>query len=61
MVGSSGEKMMVNSGKWCLCLFNAQYVKNEFTSSAVVCVATYRRQLTVSGVGDVTGQSRKLI
>ena len=49
MVGSSGGKMIVNSGKWpCgVCgkgvrqtLFSAQYVKNGFTNGAVVCVVT---------------------
>ena len=42
-------------------LFRVQYVKNGFTRGAVVCVVTCRGYLTVSGVGDVTGQSRKLI
>ena len=41
MFGSSGGKMIVNSGKWsCLCLwersagklFSAQYVKSGFTN-----------------------------
>ena len=57
--------MIVNSGKWpcgvCRKGVQAQYVKNGFTSDAVVCVVTYRGWLTVSGVGDVTGQSKKLI
>ena len=64
MVGSSGGKMIVNSGKWPygVCgkeymqpLFSAQYVKYGFTSGAVV---TYHG---FSAVGYVTGQSRKLI
>ena len=51
MIGSSGGKMIVNSGKWpCdVCgkgvqenLFSAQYVKNRFANSAVVCVVTCR-------------------
>ena len=50
MVGSSGGKMIVNSGKWPVMsvgnecrqtLFSAQYVKKKgFTSGAVVCVVT---------------------
>ena len=52
MVGSSGGKMIVNSGKWPygVCgkgvqqtLFSAQYVKNGFTNGAVVCVVTCHR------------------
>ena len=39
-------------------LFSPQYVKNGFTNGAVV---TCRGLLTVSGVDDVMGQSRKLI
>ena len=35
--------------------------KNGFTSGAMVCAVTCRGLLTVSGVGDVTGQSKKLI
>ena len=65
MVGSSSGKMIVNSGKWpcgvcwkVVYLFSAQYVKIRFTSGAVV---TCRGYLTVSGVGDVTGQSKNLI
>ena len=51
MVGSSGGKMIVNSGKWPVVsvgkecrqtLFSAQYVKHGFTSGAVVCVVTCR-------------------
>ena len=51
MVGSSGGKMIVNSGKWpcgvCGKLVQANSVqctvcKNGFTSSAVVCVVTCR-------------------
>ena len=51
VVGGSGGKMIVNSGKWpCgVCgkgdrqiLFSAQYVKNGFTNGAVVCVVTCR-------------------
>ena len=51
MVGSSGGKMIVNSGKWpCSVvgkeyrqtLFSAQYVQNGFTNGAVVCVVTCR-------------------
>ena len=51
MDGSSGGKMIVNSGKWpCgVCgrglrqtLFSAQYVRTEFTSGVVVCVVTCR-------------------
>ena len=50
VVGSSGGKMIVNSGKWpCLwgkeyrhTLFSAQYVENRFTSSAVEWVVTCR-------------------
>ena len=56
MVGSSGGKTIVNSGKWpCgVCgkgvqgkeyrqtLFSAQYVKNGFTYGAVVCVVICR-------------------
>ena len=70
MVGSSGRKMIVNSGKWPVLfvgkeyrhtLFSAQHVKNAFTSGAMVCMGTCRTYLTVSGVGDVMGQSRKLI
>ena len=47
MVGSSGGKMIVNSGKWpcgkrvqANSVFSAQYVKNGFTNGAVVCVVT---------------------
>ena len=53
MVGSSGGKMVVNSGKWHTVvyvgkeyrqtLFSALYVKNGFTNDAVVCVVTCRR------------------
>ena len=50
MVGSSGGKMIVKSGKWpCgVCgkgvqaQFSAQYVKNGFTNGAVVCMVTSR-------------------
>ena len=42
-------------------LFSEQYVKNGFTNGAVVYVVTCRGWLTVSGVDDVMGQSRKLI
>ena len=53
MIGSSGGKIIVNSGKWpcCVCmkgmqanstLFSAQYVKNGFINDAVVCVVTCR-------------------
>ena len=43
-------------------LFSVEYVKKKgFTSNVVVCVVSCRGQLTVSGVGDVMGQSRKLI
>ena len=46
MVGSSGGKTIVNSEKWPCeyrqILFSAQYVKNEFTNGAVVCVVTCR-------------------
>ena len=49
MVGCSGGKMIVNSGKcpvmsvgkeYRQTLFSAQYVKNGFTNGAVVCVVT---------------------
>ena len=47
---------MVSVGKECRqTLFSAQYVKIGVTSGAVVCM------VTVSGVCDVTGQSKKLI
>ena len=52
MVGSSGGKIIVNSGKWpCgVCgkgvqansVFSAQYVKNGLKKGAVVCVVTCR-------------------
>ena len=51
MVGSSGGKMIVNSGKWPggVCGKGVQansvqckYVKNGFTNGAVVCVVTCR-------------------
>ena len=45
-------------GKKCWqTLFSAQNVNNRFTRGAVV---TCRWDLTVSGVGDVMGQSKKL-
>ena len=47
---------MVSVGKeYMQTLFSAQYLKNGFTNGAVACV------VTVSGVDDVMGQSRKLI
>ena len=50
---------MVSVGKECRqTLLSAQYVKSGFTSGEVV---TCRWWLTVSGVSDVTGQSKKLI
>ena len=69
MVGSSGEKMIVNSGKWpcgvgkeCMpSLFSAPYVKSGLTSDAVVYMLTCCWLLTVSDVSDVTGQSKKPI
>ena len=50
MVGSSGGKMIVNSGKWPCGVcgkgvqanFSAHYVKHGFTNGAVVCVVTCR-------------------
>ena len=71
MVVNSGGKMIVNSGKWpcgvCGKGVQANTVqctvckKKGFTNSAVVCAVTCRGYLTVSGVDDVMGQSRKLI
>ena len=67
MVGSSGGKMVVNSEKWpgSVCgkgvqtnSFPCTVCKNGFTSGAVV---TCRGYMTISGICDVTGQSRKLI
>ena len=68
MVGSSGGKIIVNSGKWtcgvCGKGVQANSVqctvckKNGFTSGAVL---TCRGSLMVSGVGDAMGQSKKLI
>ena len=53
---------MVSVGKECRkTLFSAQYVSEGFAGGAVVCVVTCRGYLMVSGVGDVTGQSRNLI
>ena len=68
MVGSSGGKMIVNSRKWpCVCRKGVQansvqctVCKNGFINGAVVCVVTCCGYLMVSGVGNVTGQSRKL-
>ena len=48
MVGSSRGKMIANSGKrpcgvgkeYRQTLFSVQYLKNGFTSGAVVCVVT---------------------
>ena len=70
MLGSSGGKMIVNSGKWpCgVCGKGVQtnsvqctvYKKHGFTKGAVVCMVTCHGLLTVSGVGDVMGQSKKL-
>ena len=50
MVGSSGGKMIVNSGKWPWCLWEGvrtnsvqcTVCKNGFTSGEVVCVVTCR-------------------
>ena len=70
VIGISGGKISVNSGKWTcgVCGKGVQansvrcaLCKKGFTSSAVVCVVTCRGLLTVSGVGDVTRQSNKLI
>ena len=56
MVGSSGGNMIVNSGKWpCgVCGKGVQ-------ANCSVYMVTCRWYLTVSGVSDVTGQSKKLI
>ena len=68
MIGSSGGKMIV---KWPFVVCgkgvqanSVQYTvckQTGFTSGAVVCVMTCLGWLTVLGVDDVTGQSRKLI
>ena len=51
MVGSSGGKMIVNSGKWPYGVYGkgvqtnsvqCTVCKNGFTNVAVVCVVTYR-------------------
>ena len=55
--------MCINSRRY-VCCGECYVVSNECdepTSCFVVGVVTCRGKLTVSGVGDVTGQSRKLI
>ena len=65
MVGSSGGKMIVNSGKWPCGVSGKRGQANsvQFT----VCIKWIHKccsgdlSLMISGVNDVTGQSKKLI
>ena len=66
MVGSSGGKMIVSSGKWPCGVCGKGVQTNSV--QCTVCkkedsqaVQWSRGLLTVSGVGDVMGQSKKLI